>query len=116
MYTVKSAYKLLSENHRHAQVMDYVSSSNHQDYWKKVWKLKVPPKVRIFWWRVLHEFLPTQQIMHPRHIEQVPTCTECGADSESIYHVSLECIVAKQFWFSLKELMGIKVPLLHPDT
>lgn len=47
VYSVKSAYKLLSEDRRNNQMLCAVSSSNHQDYWKKVWKLKVPPKVSL---------------------------------------------------------------------
>jgi hypothetical protein len=35
-------------------------SSEDSTWWRKVWNLKVPPKVQIFWWRVLQGFLPSK--------------------------------------------------------
>jgi hypothetical protein len=34
------------------------SSNNDSEVWKKLWKLPVVPKVRVFWWRVLRGILP----------------------------------------------------------
>lgn len=45
MYSVKSTYNLLAEDRRQAQMEHYASSSDHQEYWEKVWKLKVSSKV-----------------------------------------------------------------------
>jgi hypothetical protein len=49
---------------------------------KILWKLEVPPKVKVFWWRVLHEFLPAKKILHKRHIERISNCDTCGAPEE----------------------------------
>jgi hypothetical protein len=97
VYTVKSAYKLLYN--RKMEGMDgHQPSSSDDRLWKSVWKLSVPPKVKVFWWRVLHEFLPAKQILHRRHIEPLAYCEICGDPEESIRHVPLECSVAKEFW------------------
>jgi hypothetical protein len=64
LYSVKTAYRLLEDEE--AQLRQFkemgasssVASSN--PIWKKLWSLKIPPKVRVFWWRVLNNFLPTQ--------------------------------------------------------
>jgi hypothetical protein len=32
-------------------------------HWSTLWKLKVPPKVWVFWWRVLHNSLPSKSEM-----------------------------------------------------
>jgi hypothetical protein len=56
---VKTAYKLLHAakiNEREA----LLPSSSDDWQWKAVWKMPVPPKVRVFWWRVLKEFLPAR--------------------------------------------------------
>lgn len=112
MYTVKSAYKLLYCQKMEHMFADQPSSSDDR-MWKAVWKLPVPPKVRVFWWRVLHEFLPARQILHRRHIEPVANCEVCGNPEESIRHVLLECSVAKEFWFQVRQATGIKIPQLN---
>jgi hypothetical protein len=47
--------------------------------WRLLWKVEVPPKIRVFWWRILHGFLPTKHTLHTRHKERVPICDTCGA-------------------------------------
>jgi len=84
--------------------------------WKLIWRLEAPPKVRVFWWRVMHEFLPARQILHGRHIERLAACEVCGADQETIRHVLLECTMAKLFWENTKQLAGVKLPHMHPET
>lgn len=84
--------------------------------WTRIWKLAVPPKVRIFWWRVVIGFLPTKEVLHRRHVEPIANCEVCGAEEESIKHALLDCTVAKSFWEQIKLLTGVKVPLLHPLT
>lgn len=39
------------------------SSSNlvHAWFWKYLWKLKIPPKVKMYVWKVVCKFLPTKE-------------------------------------------------------
>jgi len=55
-------------------------------------------------------------VLHRRHVEPIPHCDVCGAEEESIRHVLLDCTIAKEFWVQAKELIGIKLPLLHPKN
>jgi hypothetical protein len=82
-YSGKSAYKLL-DRARIGGGAEHSASVSINREWKCIWKLKVPPKVRVFWWRVLHEFLPTRQILHFRHVEPIANCEVCGAEEETI--------------------------------
>jgi hypothetical protein len=75
--------------------------------------MKVPPKVRVFWWRVIHNFLPTQANLHYRHMERFATYTFCGSKPEIIFHALVECEPAIQFWHRLK-MFQVKLPTLHP--
>lgn len=93
VYSVKSAYCLMFNLRRDTNRMQLPSSSG-DNACKDVWKLKVPPKVRVFRWRVLHEFLPARQILWRRHIEPIAYCEVRGAQEESIMHVLAECTVA----------------------
>jgi hypothetical protein len=82
-------------------------------HWQQVWKLDVPPKVKVFWWRVLHDYLPAKQVLHRRHVEPIAYCDTCGAEEESVRHVLTECTVASIFWEQTKEMTGVKLPTLH---
>ena len=65
-YSVKSAYKLLDIARQQLQDEAPVGTSG-DDTWRRIWKLDVPHKVKVFWWRVIHEFLPAKQVLHRRH-------------------------------------------------
>jgi len=61
-YSVRSAYRML-KNEQAAKAMAATGearASREDQAWSLVCKLNVPPKVRVFWWRVLHNFLPSK--------------------------------------------------------
>jgi hypothetical protein len=89
MYMVRSAYKLLHKLKSRKKSIEVQGQSRNDDR-KRIWKLDVPPKVKVFWWRVIHEFLPTKYVLHKRHIEPEAHCETCGVPEESIRHVLLE--------------------------
>jgi hypothetical protein len=70
---------------------------------------KFPPKVKVFWWRVIHEFLPARQILWKGHTEPIACCEVCGAPEESIDHVLLDCSI-KEFWHQVRMRIGVKIP------
>lgn len=115
LYTVKSAYHKLY-NAQNQQADEGRASGSDDKIWKRIWRMCVPPKVQVFWWRVVNDYLPTKGILHRRHIEPIPNCEICGADEESIQHALMECTVAKSFWAKTRKLTGVKMPKLHPDT
>lgn len=114
-YSVKSAYRCLYDERYHQGANDIASTSGDLT-WSHIWRLCFPPKVRVFWWRVVNGFLPAREILHKRHIERVPNCDLCGADVESIKHVVVDCTAARLFWEQTRALTGAKLPRLHPET
>jgi ribonuclease HI len=120
LYSVRSAYRFLAE--KEAQERDFKtgrpahSAGNNNPLWRKLWAMKVPPKVRVFWWKVSHDYMPSRANLHHRHIEQLAGCDSCGADEESTFHALVECTHARLFWAKLRELTGIKLPKLCPRT
>jgi len=116
LYTVKSAYRLLKEEQM-AGAMARTSeagASGDERSWKLVWNLKVPPKVGVFWWRVMHNFLPSKQELKRRHVILESHCELCGDPDQSLYHIVFLCPAAKRFWAEVKNFSGVSVPLLHP--
>jgi len=89
MCRVQSAYRLLDTACiKNTELQDAGGSGD--TCWQKLWKLKVPRKIKVVWWRVTHEFLPGRQVLHGKHIEPIANCEECGAESESIRRVLIE--------------------------
>jgi hypothetical protein len=56
LYTIQSAYRMLAaldaQERDHGENRAAHSVVSNDPYWQKLWKAKVPPKVRVFWWRV----------------------------------------------------------------
>jgi hypothetical protein len=97
VYSVRSAYKLLY-NKKFGWNQNLAPGSSSVGLWKMLWKLQVPPKVRVFWWRVANDFLPARQVLFKKHIEPVAFCEDCGDPEESIRHVLVDCSIARIFW------------------
>jgi hypothetical protein len=118
LYSVRSAYRLLKaeQTQMEASKLSEPSSSVDALTWKKLWKLNVPQKIRIFWWRAVNNFLPTKLELHRRHVEQGSFSVTCGADGESLYHVAFECPIARRFWKVAQQMLEFKLPELHPAS
>jgi ribonuclease HI len=118
IYSVRSCYRMLKKESDQTESFkkNEPNSSEEVKWWKKVWKLKVPPKVRMFWWRALQGFLPTKQELRRRHVAKEDHCESCGAPEESLFHVAITCTFVARFWRVLKDITGCKMPALHPAT
>ena len=105
-YSVRSAYRMLKEDQT-AMTMANSSeamSSGTERAWQAVWKIRVPPKVRVFWWRILHNSLPSKAELKRRHVEKESHCEVCGDPDETLYHIIFSCTVARKFWGEVKNL------------
>jgi hypothetical protein len=120
IYSVHSAYRLLVEQEvqerDHGAGVASHSAALNDPHWQRLWRCKVPPKVKVFWWRVSHDFIPCRANLHRRHIEQIDVCGFCGNGEESTYHALTQCTYAINFWEKFKSLTSIKVPKLNPRT
>lgn len=95
IYSVRSAYRL-QEDLQSQVVGEYDSPcSSTEGPWRLIWKLEVPPKVKVFWWRVMHDYLPAKKELHQRHLEPTAHCETCGSEEESLQHVLTECTIGK---------------------
>lgn len=120
LYTVKPGYMLhaLDEAQQCSFVQGRENHSNHikDPLWQRLWKCKVPPKIHVFWWCILNEYIPSRANLHRRHIDPLSTCDTCGACDETTFHALLECTYARQFWIRLCEITDVKLPTLTPDS
>ncbi|KAK2664867.1 hypothetical protein Ddye_003441 [Dipteronia dyeriana] len=67
-YSVKSGYKLGNES----EYLNRASCSGSgllESWWKTLWHLEIPTKVKVFIWRACRHCIPTRQCLAARHIQ-----------------------------------------------
>jgi hypothetical protein len=120
IYSVRSAYRgLVAEKEQREELQGggaTTSAVGDESKWKKLWKLDVQPRVRVFWWRVLKGILPDYATLARRHVKEQSTCPVCLSTSETLLHALVECSHAQQFWSAAKDVFNLKLPRLHPIT
>jgi hypothetical protein len=112
IFSVKSAYRLLCDG-ASMTIGESSSLGKSDPCLKALWKMNVPPKIKVFWGRVIKNYMPSKDVLHGRHMDRIPLCTSCGADRETAMHALVDCSLAQLFWMEIKKLTGIKIPSLH---
>ncbi|XP_019163512.1 PREDICTED: uncharacterized protein LOC109159858 [Ipomoea nil] len=90
MYSVKSGYRRI--------VGDYESQGGEFMNWLSLWRLKIPPKWRMFLWRAICDILPTTTNLLIRRVDVSPYCAMCGISQENTMHALVMCDYARNIW------------------
>ncbi|EEF49216.1 conserved hypothetical protein [Ricinus communis] len=92
-YSVKSVYELgaLPDVHQASS-----SSSRLLCWGKYIWSLNLPPKIRIFLWRLYNHILPVFASLIRHHVPVVPHCRWCGWEDEC--HALFNCYASMKIW------------------
>lgn len=100
-YTVKTGYHMQRAMDREEQDNQVSISSDLQiqpRILNRFWNLKIPPKIKIFWWKLIHNALPVADNLVKRRCRLDNGCQVCGEEIENIKHMILDCRVAKEIW------------------
>lgn len=92
-YTTKSMYRFLA----HRGVINIRM--------RRLWKTKLPMKLKVFMWQVFHDRLQTGEELKKRNWKGNEKCLVCGV-IETRDHILFECPLAKITWVCCKEAMG----------
>lgn len=68
------------------------------EVWRKLWKLHVQNKIKVFGRRACQNILSIQQNLVKRRVIADGICSICKQDTESVIHVLWECGVAQDLW------------------
>ncbi|CAN0846303.1 LINE-1 retrotransposable element ORF2 protein [Linum grandiflorum] len=97
-FSVNSAYHLALDNGI-APNSDYrLSFGPHicdDSFWKTIWGRSLPPKLKIFLWKIFTNSLPLNLPLSTRISNVQPSCPVCSSESESREHLFLNCWVTK---------------------
>ncbi|XP_019178894.1 PREDICTED: uncharacterized protein LOC109174056 [Ipomoea nil] len=89
-YTVKGGYRLVVVNYEHRD-------GGFSD-WLRIWKMKVPPKWKLFLWKALSDVLPTTTNLIMKRVEIDPVCSMCTTHHEYAMHALVSCVFSQAVW------------------
>uniref|UniRef100_A0A803NFE6 Reverse transcriptase domain-containing protein n=1 Tax=Cannabis sativa TaxID=3483 RepID=A0A803NFE6_CANSA len=92
IYSVKSAYNLLQ------QINGRWSEEEASAFWKSLWKLKIPPKIKNLIWRAGTNCLPTMTHLRTKRVEVSLLCPFCQSANETTLHCLVTCQVITLAW------------------
>lgn len=88
MFSINPAYNFSTE---------YVEGLDN-NLWKVIWGLKVPNRMRMFLWLVIHEKLMCNVERMKRGFAMVAECNVCPVVLEDVEHILRHCSEASQVW------------------
>lgn len=98
-YTVKTGYwSIFNKVHQDDTQSDPTCSAPKSTIWSNIWNLKIPPKVKMFLWRVLHDIIPTEVNLYRHHVPNNPRCALCGYYWSNTSHALFFCQEIKKLW------------------
>ena len=96
-YSVRSAYRMLAA----ADLDNQPGSSTTEHwrmFWKRIWSVRVPFKIRNFLWRVCIDALPTLVHLQRRTIVSNTRCSFCLVENEDLLHALWTCPLLTPLW------------------
>ena len=95
LFSVKSVYHVLEDEKERGQTRQVGQSSSisvdeHGVSWQSLWKMKCPPKVKLFLWRLKHDSLPLRMNIMRRGMEIDTRCPVCWRLDEDGGHCFLK--------------------------
>lgn len=63
--------------------------------WNAVWKANVPPKIKVFVWKVNHNILPIKVNLAAKGVRLELSCDVCNGASETVEHILVDCSLAR---------------------
>ncbi|KAK6147624.1 hypothetical protein DH2020_018536 [Rehmannia glutinosa] len=76
----------------------FQSSQVLTQWWRKLWTMNTPPKIRIFWWRVSKDFIHAGANLRAHHIPTSGNCALCNSSEDTTIHSLFFCPMIKHLW------------------
>ena len=97
-FNVKSAYWLAMEPTPGNGASSTSDNRNMRKFWKYLWSINIPHKVKHFAWRACKEILPTKENLKRRKVIENSDCDCCLSQEESSGHLFWSCSRSQEIW------------------
>ncbi|KAL5831702.1 hypothetical protein ACOSQ3_017099 [Xanthoceras sorbifolium] len=67
------------------------SSSVLNEWWKACWKFRLPPKIKMFLWRIFHGWILVYESLFNKKVRSSPICPLCLQGNETVIHAIWGC-------------------------
>jgi hypothetical protein len=121
IFSVKSAYHVLSDNRDHEQTKQIGETSSLANttntlQWANIWNFQCQPKIKQFLWRLAHNSLPLGMNIKRRGVKDAETrCLVCMRLDEDGGHCFLKCKFVKKCWQALN-IESVRICLLQSTS
>jgi len=92
-YSVRSAYHFSMQ-----ELLDTYAFKIPKK-WDMIWKLKVPPKVKNFMWRLTRNVLPTRTRLRYKRVNCPGNCVLCNSTKENSLHLFFDFPSSCNIWY-----------------
>ena len=117
VFSVKSAYTLgirIRDHHNGADASTSNGEASCFD-WKRVWRMNVANKVKVFVWQLAHNSLQVKKNIARRGVKLDTLCPICQRFDEDMGHLFLKCKTMRLCWLLLN-LEEVRVSFLQLRT
>ncbi|KAK4423042.1 hypothetical protein Salat_1886800 [Sesamum alatum] len=101
-FLVKTAYQLVVDTEEQRVASSSMSwpvkDGESIAFWRKLWSIQVPPRVKVMAWRFYFEAVPTLSNLSRRNAGVLAGCVWCGAGSKSLIHILEKCEFTRVVW------------------
>ena len=97
IFIVNSAYKVALSLSPHANPCTTSQGSDHTHFWRTIWALNIPHKIKTFTWKACRALLTKVNLCH-RGILKEALCEACVLSEETSGHLFWDCTKARETW------------------
>ncbi|KAA3480901.1 reverse transcriptase [Gossypium australe] len=105
-FSVRSSYKLL----QNSDPTTYALQNIYKEFYKKIWRIDIPSKIKIFVWKASWNFLSTRVNLSFRKLVSNSVCFRCLNGAETTMHLFRDCPVSHAVWKELDDLIPTLLP------
>ena len=87
---------------------DFFVGSISFEPWERIWKSWAPPKCQFLVWLVAHNRCWTADRLACRGLTHPERCPLCDQAVETIDHLLVLCVFAREFWFQVFSQIGLR--------
>lgn len=81
---------------------EHQSKHPNENWWSFLWRVSIPPKVRLFWWSISHDCIAANQNLARHHVPVSEACVLCNFPFDSTGHSLFFGSYIKHLWKNSK--------------